>query len=371
MADVYLLAPMGTSPAVVTETLWHLVVSEAHRVVGVELWVTDSAVGAPRTSLAALRSRVARGLWARLRRALGTAAERMPELPRLFPAHGPDPRRALADPLLVYRFERDGEPMADVRDLTDAALVGKQLHARVRHLCGVLGETVLVGLISGGRKNFAPALQGAFELQGRPQDRLLHVLVHEDLESDAEVMADYVAPEAMVNGVPVDRQLQVYDVPCPPLRYLPLDGPWRDALDRDDVGEVWSALRANLSAAGQHTARLEGTGGQRWQLVIERDEQKVYVLPLTAGQAETYAALIAVPAGTDDPFADWGDHIDANRLGRRTDGPRATLEEAMRRRLSALANATAPLAVVGLGEFALHLDGKNSHIPAAARVAGP
>jgi hypothetical protein len=314
MADVYLLAPMGTSPAVVTETLWHLVVSEAHRVVGVELWVTDSAVGAPRTSLAALRSRVARGLWARLRRALGTAAERMPELPRLFPAHGPDPRRALADPLLVYRFERDGEPMADVRDLTDAALVGKQLHARVRHLCGVLGETVLV---------------------------------------------------------PVDRQLQVYDVPFPPLRYLPLDGPWRDALDRDDVGEVWSALRANLSAAGQHTARLEGTGGQRWQLVIERDEQKVYVLPLTAGQAETYAALIAVPAGTDDPFADWGDHIDANRLGRRTDGPRATLEEAMRRRLSALANATAPLAVVGLGEFALHLDGKNSHIPAAARVAGP
>jgi CRISPR-associated protein (TIGR02584 family) len=366
MADVYLLSPVGASPAVVTETLWYLVVKEGHRVAGVELWVTDSAVGAPRTTLGLLRARVEQGLWRRLRGALGEHAHHLPELPDLFPVRGADPTHPRADPLLVQRYERDGEPMSDIRDLADAEQVASQWHARVRYLCSVLGDIVLVGSISGGRKNVASAVQAAFELQARPQDRLVHVLIHEALDADYASMKDYVAPEQTVRGVPPEQQITLYDVPFPPLRYLPADGSWRAALERDDVGAVWTSLRANLRSAGRHTARLE-PDGKAWRLVVFLDGREVYSLRLTGGQAEIYAALIDVPRGTDDPVTEWAEHIDAHPRGRRRDGTMTTLE-AVKKRLSDLAAATSELSARGLGEFALSLDGKDSFVPAADRV---
>lgn len=365
---VYLLAPLGTSPAVLTETLWYLTVSEGHQVLGVEVWVTDALDGTPRTSLNALRQRVEAGLWDRLVGAVGPHAARLPPLPRRFEAYSPAPERPVAPGLVVYRFERDGRPLPDVRDAVDAVAVAEQLHARVRSLCAQLGSTVLIGSVAGGRKNFGASLQGAFELQARPTDRLVHVLLHENIENDAELFRGYVAPEQPVAGVPVDEQLTVFDVPFPPLRHLLPETEWESALDREDAIALWSQLRANAGAAGQHVARLVSGTERQWRLVIEHRGQEVHSVALTAGSAEMYAALVRVRESAERRWEAWSADIFDHPRGRISDFPKAPNEDAVRRRLSELRQFTEELRRVGLGPFALHGEGVDAHIPARERV---
>ncbi len=358
---VYVVAPLGTSPAVVTETLWHLVVREGVKVLGLEIWVTTH-------SAAALQARVAAGLWEHLRSAAGAAADLLPPLPADVTPRAP----ALPDGVTVVLLRRGATALPDVRDAGDAAAVADSLHDRVRTLTTALGPGVcLVGALAGGRKTFGAALQGAFELEARPGDRLLHVLLHPRIEADREASLAYVAPTGPICGVDLDQQLDVFDVPFAPLRALLPASFWERIRGSDgSATHTWARLRRSAETAGTCQAVLEPRG-RRWML---RVDDPAFELELTPGQAETYQALLAVPPERRKYVEDLAEYIQEHPTGRQRPTRNGTEQvvtlEAMYRRLADLAHATDRLREggPGLDGFAVHGRGLHSHVPAAERV---
>src|SRR5262245_33676219 len=75
-----------------------------------------------------------------------------------------------------------GIPLEDIRTATDSRAVADQIAALIRHLTGD-PTTRLYCSLAGGRKTQSVLLGFALQLYGRPQDRLLHVLVDEALQN--------------------------------------------------------------------------------------------------------------------------------------------------------------------------------------------
>ena len=225
----YVLATLGTSPAVLTELLYQLVVGEQAEVVGLEVWTTGG--GGEKTGEAKLSTFIRAGQWDELRPAVGAAhAGHLP---------WPDPATQLDLDQIVTRiaaggrtfvvraFQADDGPLSDVRSADDARRMDETLFGRVKTLTTTLPAGIaLVGSLAGGRKTMSAGLQGAFSLLGRAGDRLVHVLLHAKLdELDPKTMGSYVAPTTeweRLTGVPVSEQLTLHDVQFPMLRALML-----------------------------------------------------------------------------------------------------------------------------------------------------
>ena len=75
-----------------------------------------------------------------------------------------------------------GIPLEDIRTATDSIAVADQIAALVRYLTNE-PTTRLYCSLAGGRKTQSVLLGFALQLYGRPQDRLLHVLVDEALQN--------------------------------------------------------------------------------------------------------------------------------------------------------------------------------------------
>lgn len=73
-------------------------------------------------------------------------------------------------------------PLEDIRMAADSIAVADQIAAVVRHLTGD-PTTRLYCSLAGGRKTQSVLLGFALQLYGRPQDRLLHVLVDEEFQN--------------------------------------------------------------------------------------------------------------------------------------------------------------------------------------------
>lgn len=369
MADVYLIAPLGLSPAVVTETLWWLVAREGHTVLGVELWVTESRFG-ERDALGELRQRVAAGLWQELVAAVGSAHALLPWLPTVFEAHRVHDRPP-GPGVTVFAFGEPRATLGDVRDTSDADVVARQLHARVRSVRSGLNEsTVLVGSIAGGRKNFGASLHAAFEFQARAGDRLVHVLLHPKIESATAEARRFVVPKEDLLGIPVDDQLTLVDVPFPPLRLLAPE--LAPIFDSAEPLTLWAELRCNLRDAPGLTAEL-GREGRRWVLRFfvgsePRGEHRFR----TAGSAELYAAIVAVPCGDEGKkrrFAGWSRYLATNHLSRKPVAPPD--DDTIGRRLRDLTAEMAALRPRGLSAFAAEGSMQGVRVAAADRVRLP
>lgn len=166
-----LLAVVGQSPQILTETVYALAVAERgdDAFVPTEVQVVTTAIGAR-----ALRDRL---------------------------MEGPDPawRRLLADYQLgtiafdessihVVR-DHEGEPLSDIRSAADNACVADAITERVRQVTADPDCALHVSL-AGGRKTMSYYAGYALSLFGREQDRLSHVLV----DAAYEALPDFHYP---------------------------------------------------------------------------------------------------------------------------------------------------------------------------------
>ena len=163
-----LVAVTGSSPAIVTETLYVLAVSQKERFVPTEIRLITTEVGA--------------------KRAKGSPDDDRPSLLR--PDSGGFHRlRADYDlPPIAFGPERihvledaGGQPLGDIRSPEDNERAADTITDLVRGLTGD-DDSALHVSIAGGRKTMGFYLGYALSLFGRPQDRLSHVLVDEPYE---------------------------------------------------------------------------------------------------------------------------------------------------------------------------------------------
>ena len=304
--QTYVMAILGGSPAVITELLWWLVVEEGRDVVGLEVWTTASLAG-ERSGAQALQAGLDKGLWQDLVAAVGDRAAMLPPAPEpkrivtlgraLLPSDVSSAERRTT----VCAFESDGHYLADIRGEEDADVVVSQLHDRVRQLRGALPEGVaLVASLAGGRKTMSAAMQGAFELQARVQDRLVHVLLHPRIEDDPRGR-DFRVPTREVAealGVPIEDQVVVYDVPVPLVRELVLTddarkGNLAEAFEVEDYAGLLGALRRQASSRAAARARLVDNPRARrpYRLEILEGRRLVAEVEHSEGDAATNAAI--------------------------------------------------------------------------------
>lgn len=168
LSRTVLIAVLGSSPAVLTETLWALA-QENPPTFPDEIAVVTTTHGEAtlRQELLTPRSDWAdRTVWQALRRALlGPAAEHSPKL-----TLAPPIVIALADPA-----SGTARPLDDIRTAAENSAAGEEILATVRKFA--TPETRLLGLLAGGRKTMGALLHAALSLAGREGDRILHVLV--------------------------------------------------------------------------------------------------------------------------------------------------------------------------------------------------
>lgn len=169
-----LIAVLGSSPAVLTETLWALA-RESHPVIPEKIVVITTATGSEithRQLLTPIPTWKGRTVWQALRTALlGKSAVR-------------DPRLQLESPVVITAPDGNTGTMRqldDIRTGTDNTAAAETILQTVRRFT-TDPDTRLIGLLAGGRKTMGALLHAALSLSGRKGDRLLHVLVNEPFD---------------------------------------------------------------------------------------------------------------------------------------------------------------------------------------------
>jgi CRISPR-associated protein (TIGR02584 family) len=241
-----LIAVVGTSPAVVTETLQAL----ADKNVAIdEMHIVTTSIGKEKL-FDALRSK---GRFSQLRR----------EYP------GDDEHAKIADSLLdmdqehccIPRYRLDRKELADITSEEDATLMADHICELVR-LKTDAPENRVFASIAGGRKTMSFWLGCAMSLFGRPGDKLLHVLVNEPFESCDEFFYKPKGPtKVRVTDDVSSKKYKKHDmvstdiadialgeIPFPQLRPLLKKTHWLDLETEIDVGKIMSEI--NLAAAG-------------------------------------------------------------------------------------------------------------------------
>jgi CRISPR-associated protein (TIGR02584 family) len=404
----YVIATLGAAPAVLSELLWILVMREDADIVGLEVWTTGGDPPPPPSGQARLNTFDDAGQWSKLWTALGDRAHRVPRPRQSVPLEAVLPAIATGQRTWCVRVFGHPTPLADVRTPEDALAMEIELHARVRHLRTHLpSDVVLLGSLAGGRKTMSAALQTAFILQSDLGDRLVHVLLHPELEalerreaaeravakqsepakepaSAAERRGNpsdslpFSAAEAFVVPdptlpVPVDDQVTLHEVWYPRLRRLFADAALQtgrtllEHFEREPYGDLVRRLRqAETPARG----RLERRSHTAWRYTVLHDKGET-ALDLTDRQGEVLAILVLNPEGlsAQDLFqrqVDQGlieDTQDTKILENHWDRIRTNVTR-LRQRL-------ADLPLVGLADFVpTRADGPGRlyRVPAAARI---
>lgn len=154
-----LLAVVGLTPQVVTETMWALARRQVPAFVPTEVQIVATAAGCRLAELALVRQRRLAALAAEL----GVPA--------------PD--------LRVWPVERGGTPVEDLQTVEDHTALADLLLARLRVLTHDPSTAVHVSL-AGGRKTMSFLAGYVLSLLAREQDRLSHVLVSPPFEGHPE-----------------------------------------------------------------------------------------------------------------------------------------------------------------------------------------
>lgn len=156
-----LLAVAGLSPQILTETLYALALTTEPAFIPTEVRLITTSEGAERARLSLLSQDP--GWFARLCRDY-----RLPPID-------------FGDHAIQILTDSAGQPLADIRDLTDNARVADQITEAIRALTTDADCALHVSL-AGGRKTMGYYAGYALSLYGRAQDRLSHVLVSEPFE---------------------------------------------------------------------------------------------------------------------------------------------------------------------------------------------
>ncbi len=296
MSDCYIIATLGTSPAVISELAYALVTAEHYSIVGIEVWTT--VAGRNR-----LIHWIEQGAWARLCEAV---RERGFDAPLPNPSHQTVELSSVAAavgrgerPFLIRVFEAGNEPLGDVRSSEDARVMDAKLFERVRALTQSIGSVQLIGSLAGGRKTMSAGLQGAFSMLGRPNDRLVHLLLDPRVEEVVQTRTDFVAPTnefAQLAKVKVNEQITLHDVHFPRLLDLLARGRWQRQTIADLISQDYPRF---LESVSRHQGGLRATLRRRettteyvYTITSDRERVEPRCVNLPQAQGRTLAALV-------------------------------------------------------------------------------
>ncbi|MCO5050708.1 MAG: CRISPR-associated ring nuclease Csm6 [Verrucomicrobiae bacterium] len=214
-----LLAVMGTSPAILTETVWALAQGDDRHppVIPDEVVAITTCQGRDKINAQLLASPPdgsGQSIWQSLRRTL----------------LGAD---AVAEPRLTLRIEVIARPapltgqltlLTDILTLEDNLAAAEFIFQHVRaHVSA--DDTRLIASLAGGRKTMSSLLHATFSHLARPQDRLTHILVNEPFDGAVQPLFFYPGqPQQKLTdrGGKVwtarDARLLLADVPFAPMR---------------------------------------------------------------------------------------------------------------------------------------------------------
>lgn len=155
---ITLIATIGITPAVLTEALY--VLYKEYQVKVSKMIIITTQIGKDRLTDEILNSGTGAllKLWQQLGLNMGEYPSIQIEIPQL-----------------------NDEELIDIRNKKeDEAFATRVLQVLYNEIKN--NSNLVYGLLSGGRKTMSAHLHSAFQLLGRPDDKLLHVLVHPDYE---------------------------------------------------------------------------------------------------------------------------------------------------------------------------------------------
>lgn len=177
-----LIAVLGLTPQIITETLYYLTKVRRPPVVPDEIYVLTTSKG---------RERISEDL-------LGEDGQ----FTRFCREYGMDPGsvRFGEESVIVLRDD-EGRPLEDIRTARDNELAADQIVSFVRKMAED-PECTLYCSAAGGRKTMGIYLAYALTFFGRPQDVLFHVLVDERFESHPEFFYKPKEPRILMVKAP-------------------------------------------------------------------------------------------------------------------------------------------------------------------------
>ncbi len=162
-----LIAPLGVTPQILTETLWSLYVQAEPPYLPEKVVVLTTLVGEAFVRAKLLGERVQHPLQ-------GGFIDAEPRWERfceeVLDGYMPELE------LVVVRDEA-GEPLLDIRNVHDDTCFANACYQKVYELTRTEQPLPLLGSMAGGRKTMSAHLMTAFSVYARPEDRLFHVLV--------------------------------------------------------------------------------------------------------------------------------------------------------------------------------------------------
>ncbi|MEL6613201.1 MAG: CRISPR-associated ring nuclease Csm6 [Bacteroidota bacterium] len=242
MPDRYcLIAALGLSPAVLTETVWSL--WRDHEAVPSEVHILTTRIGWERLceTLLGVASSSEEG---------GTQPAPPPHTATPWAELCRDVLGLSAPVALVPHLTRDaeGRVLDDLRSEADDLAFGAVCYELVRGRTASRDAPSVVGSIAGGRKTMSAHLTTAFALWARPQDRLVHVLIAPpEYERKAVYWPTDATPDLRVDRV---------DVPFPRVRGV-LEQQFLDRLGgRSDLASLLGVLAAQDAEATPAQVRV-------------------------------------------------------------------------------------------------------------------
>jgi len=223
-----LLSLCGTSPAVITETIWALAQEHIenpssadlpHRIV-----VLTTTLGAKsiREQLLTCPQSGTESIWSQLRNELKQAGFNIKG--RLVFGDTSEHLRVFSIPCPLTGL---ASPLDDIRTADDQTATADYLLETLRSFTETPNTKVTASL-AGGRKTMSSLLYGCMTLIGRRDDRLTHVLVSQPYDSPVirprfyypqQQEQELITPNELHPILAQDAQVQLMDVPYVPVRY--------------------------------------------------------------------------------------------------------------------------------------------------------
>ena len=205
-----LLCVSGLTPQIITETVYALI-TEAD----------EAGHTQPPTRIEVITTTEGRR---RLRLSLFSASGGHGHFDRLCRDYGIDRESIEFDETCIHVIRDDaGNELSDITDEAQNAAAADVINRRIRMLCRASDAPVHVSL-AGGRKTMGFYAGYALSLYGRPQDRLLHVLVNSPFESHPDFFYPPPQPATLVlaNGKDyastADARIKLANIPIVRLR---------------------------------------------------------------------------------------------------------------------------------------------------------
>lgn len=287
-----LLAVVGQSPAIVTETVWALMTAPDRpvRPVTVKLVTTAEGERFIRAQLFGEAQTLANGQPVR------HAGRHWDALDTALREHyGVRGSRWLPKPeVLVATHPETNQPLEDIRDGEAAAALANLLYDEVHHLTRE-EDVPLVVSIAGGRKTMSADLQTAFSVHARPQDRLVHVLVSDP----ALERTDFFFPTS-----DQPARIDLVEVRVPRLRRL-LERELAERLPegRRDLTALLEVLEPfNYTDTPARAEVVLGLGARSRLRIVGTSEGVLGELPLSAAHTGTLLCVVEMARRHEGTF---------------------------------------------------------------------